>query len=100
LANYDEIKKALKLRNELVHGDHGTTGTKYAQKRVELLLAATAAVTDFANKQGKDLLKKIRPRTKPRKKKSGLLPEVGSNIEPHAQPGIDANSKNPPSRLT
>ncbi len=60
LPNYEDIERAFDLRNELVHGSHGTTGIDYASERVRTLLDATRSVTEYAHENGVDLMKPIR----------------------------------------
>jgi hypothetical protein len=45
-------KDAFQLRNNLIHGVQGTTGPKYARKRVEFVIAASEAITKFAAENG------------------------------------------------
>jgi hypothetical protein len=66
LGDRDQIRNAFQLRHDLVHGDVGTTGTEYARKRVECLLAFTSSVSRFARDNGADLERNLPRRLKPR----------------------------------
>jgi hypothetical protein len=66
--DWDEFKEAYKLRHTLVHGVSGTTGKHYAEARINLILAASAAVSAFALKHGVDLYSRLPVRQRPRKK--------------------------------
>jgi len=69
LTDFASIRKAFKLRNELIHGDHGTVGVEYASERVKTLLDATRAVTEYAQANDVDLIKRLKPRPRPRPRK-------------------------------
>ena len=43
---------AFQLRHKLIHGVQGTTGAKYARKRVESIIAASKAIAEFAAENG------------------------------------------------
>ena len=66
--NWGPFKEAFKLRHTLVHGVSGTTGKHYAEARINLILAASAAVSAFALEQGVDLYSRLPVRQRPRKK--------------------------------
>lgn len=59
-----ELRRALQLRHDLVHGDKGTTGASYAKMQAERLMRATRAVSDFARVNHVDLEKPLRKRLK------------------------------------
>jgi hypothetical protein len=52
IPKWDEVKKAYTLRNELVHGNKGTTGLGYAQNRVEALLDASEVLNKYVISKG------------------------------------------------
>ncbi len=58
------LAKAVKLRNELVHGEKATTGLGYATDRVESYMKATMRVHEFAAGQKVNLDKPLKPRKK------------------------------------
>ena len=64
--SYDELKKAFKLRNTLVHGEQGRTGVEYSGRKVETILKATRSVTELAQGHGVDLMERITVRQRPR----------------------------------
>jgi hypothetical protein len=45
---WESFQKAFQLRHKLIHGVQGTTGTEYARRQVETILAASKALADFA----------------------------------------------------
>jgi hypothetical protein len=47
ITNWASLKEAYQLRNELVHGNEGTTGMLYAKKRVVVLLLASEAINSY-----------------------------------------------------
>jgi hypothetical protein len=59
-------KTAYNLRNKLVHGEQGTTSLEYAGRCVRALLAASAAVTKFAQDKEPIYGERLPGRTKPR----------------------------------
>jgi hypothetical protein len=66
ITDWDELKRAFQLRHDLIHGDTGNCGVEYARKRVDALLAASAAVDRTAREQKYDLCRPIRRRLKDR----------------------------------
>lgn len=64
--DWQPLKKAFQLRHDLIHGDTGTTGLGYARSQVEVILAATRVVHEFAKSRGYDLIHPLRKRLRPR----------------------------------
>jgi hypothetical protein len=52
IPGWADVQKAYTLRNELVHGNKGTTGLGYARNRVEALLSASEALNDYVISKG------------------------------------------------
>ena len=61
-----ELRNAIQLRHDLVHGDRGTTGANYARSQSECLMRATSRVSAFARANAADLEKPIPRRLKHR----------------------------------
>lgn len=57
--------EAFPLRNRLVHGITGTVGVAYARDRVESVLGASIAITQFARDRGYDLYARLSVRRDP-----------------------------------
>lgn len=51
--------QAFELRNKLVHGVQGTSGLRFASKRVESILSASRAVVHFAASHDADLFTRL-----------------------------------------
>ena len=51
------------IRHDIVHGRQGTTGRLFAKKRVETMLAASAAIVRYAKQHDLDPYKRLRQRT-------------------------------------
>ena len=64
-------ESAYPLRNRLVHGIEGSVTSQYAQERVEAILSASKAVTEFADSFGEPLYGRRIVRRKPRKELRG-----------------------------
>ena len=52
IPDWEVFLKAFQLRHNLIHGVQGTTGVKYARKRVETIIAASKAIAEFAAENG------------------------------------------------
>jgi hypothetical protein len=52
IPKWEEVKKAYTLRNELVHGNKGTTGLGFARKQVVALLDASEALNKYVISTG------------------------------------------------
>lgn len=63
--NFDNVRRAFQTRNELVHGQHGTTGINRAREQVFVVIDATRVVTELSLKYHVDLVKKITTRRRP-----------------------------------
>jgi len=50
--SWDDFRAAFDLRNKLIHGVQGTTGRAFAERRVERILAASAAIATFTSEHG------------------------------------------------
>jgi hypothetical protein len=75
VGDWDELIGAYQTRHDIVHGRQGTIGRLFATKRVETMLAASAAIVGYAKQHKLDPYKRLRQRTlagpTPRAKKSG-----------------------------
>lgn len=61
ISNWEELEDAYSIRHKIIHGVKTTVGLAYALERVEIILAASKAVHDFAKRNGLDIYKKLRP---------------------------------------
>lgn len=52
ICDWEVFREAFKLRHKLIHGVQGTTGTEFARRQVEPIIAASKAITEFAAKNG------------------------------------------------
>lgn len=59
ISDWDGFKKAFALRHQLVHGVEGTTGQRYAEKRILIMLQASKEVAGFAQLHSIDLFNRL-----------------------------------------
>jgi len=61
ITNWQDVKIAFKLRNQIVHGTGGCSA-RYAAPRVRALIAAARDVGDYTRSQGHDLYSRLAAR--------------------------------------
>jgi hypothetical protein len=52
IPEWADLRESYKIRNELVHGNKGTTGLGYARKRVDVFLSAAEALNQYVISKG------------------------------------------------
>jgi hypothetical protein len=61
ISDYSGLQSAFGVRNSIVHGVESGASEKEARKTVEVILAGTRAITEYAEKQGKPLTDRLKP---------------------------------------
>ena len=65
VADWDAVKQAFQTRNEIIHGKRASLSKEHATERIEIILKATAEVTEFSAGYGVDLMARMKIRRKP-----------------------------------
>ncbi|WP_411872626.1 hypothetical protein [Vulcanococcus limneticus] len=65
VGNWDAVKKAFQTRNEIIHGKRATLSREHVTEKIEVILNATAEVTNFAEKYEVNLMARMNVRRKP-----------------------------------
>ncbi|MEI6486227.1 MAG: hypothetical protein WCO11_08160 [Sphingomonadales bacterium] len=61
-SDWKELVSAYHLRHDIVHGRQGTVGVEYARSRVEIMISASIALTEYGRKMGFDPFRRLRKR--------------------------------------
>ena len=62
VGNWSELKKFYQIRHDIVHGRVGSTGVKYATRRVEAILQASKTIAEAGRTKKADPYRRLRKR--------------------------------------
>jgi hypothetical protein len=65
VSDWDAVKEAFQLRNEIIHGKRATLSREHATEKIADILSATAHVTQFAARYQVNLMTRMKIRRKP-----------------------------------